>query len=65
MQDKRGSSDPMDADQNSGLENRPADIDQWLTEKLHATFDEIAAEPIPPSLLQLLEQLDKNEGGGS
>ena len=55
----------MDADQNSGLENRPADIDQWLTEKLHATFDEIAAEPIPPSLLQLLEQLDKNEGGGS
>ena len=65
MQDKRGSSDPMDADQISDLQNRPADIDKWLTEKLREAFDEVAAEPIPSSLLELLEQLDKKEGGGS
>ena len=65
MQDKRGSSAPMDADQHLDPKNRPAEVDAWLTEKLREAYGEVAVEPIPTSLLNLLKQLDKNEGSGS
>ncbi len=55
----------MDADQHLDPKNRPAEVDAWLTEKLREAYGEVAAEPIPTSLLNLLKQLDKNEGSGS
>lgn len=34
-------------------------FDSWLETKLHKMFDAVAAEPLPPDLVKLLEQLDK------
>ncbi len=34
-------------------------FDSWLENKLHSIFDTVAAEPLPPDLLRLLETLDK------
>jgi len=37
--------------------NRP--FDMWLHKQLHAMYDEIAAEPLPEDLLNLIER-DEN-----
>ena len=33
-----------------------AAFDQWLARGLHALYDEVAREPIPPALLALIEK---------
>jgi hypothetical protein len=33
---------------------RPFDL--WLQKQLHAMYDEIAAEPVPPDLLNLIDR---------
>ena len=39
-------------------------FDSWLENKLHTMFDAVAAEPLPPDLLKLLDQLDKKMADG-
>jgi len=41
-----------------GAKTNPA-FDAWLESKLHNMFDAVAAEPLPPDLVKLLEQLDQ------
>ncbi len=41
--------------------NNPA-FDTWLEKKLHNMFDAVAAEPLPPDLVKLLEKLDQKTG---
>ena len=43
--------------------NNPA-FDTWLEKKLHNMFDAVAAEPLPPDLVKLLERLDQKTGAG-
>lgn len=50
---------PADAD---NAKSNPA-FDSWLETKLHKMFDAVAAEPLPPDLVKLLEQLDKKTQG--
>lgn len=48
-------------------EFRPSGVrgDDTITRNLKRVYDEVAAEPIPPHLLELLKQLesDEEEGG--
>ena len=37
----------------------PPGVDQFIAGQLKAIYDEVAAEPIPDRLLQLLERLDR------
>jgi hypothetical protein len=41
----------------------PAGVDQYIVGQLKAIYDEVAAEPIPDRLRQLLDRLDR--GGKS
>jgi Anti-sigma factor NepR len=41
----------------------PSGVDQFIAGQLKAIYDEVAAEPVPDRLLQLLERLDR--GGKS
>ncbi len=34
-------------------------FDSWLDKQLHNIFDAVAAEPLPPNLVKLLETLDE------
>jgi hypothetical protein len=45
----------------AGMKQNPA-FDSWLEKKLHTMFDAVAAEPLPPDLLKLLDELDKKTG---
>jgi len=36
-------------------------FDMWLHKQLHAMYDEIAAEPLPDDLLNLIERDQKQE----
>ncbi len=40
------------------VKSNPA-FDVWLESKLHTMFDAVAAEPLPPDLVKLLERLDE------
>lgn len=42
--------------------DRPFDL--WLQKQLHAMYDEIASEPLPSDLLNLIDQ-DASEAGAS
>ena len=44
------------------VKSNPA-FDAWLENKLHTMFDAVAAEPLPPDLVKLLEQLDDKTRG--
>ena len=37
----------------------PAGVDQYIVGQLKAIYDEVAAEPIPDRLRQLLDRLDR------
>jgi hypothetical protein len=39
-------------------------FDTWLEGKLHNMFDAVAAEPLPPDLIKLLQKLDEKTKGG-
>jgi len=41
---------------------RPFDL--WLQKQLHAMYDEIAHEPLPTDLLQLIESDARKKNGG-
>lgn len=36
--------------------------EEWLKERLRQTYDDIASEPVPEPLLDLLRQLGEKEG---
>jgi len=36
-------------------------FDMWLHKQLHAMYDEVAAEPLPEDLLNLIERDEKQE----
>jgi len=38
-------------------------FDTWLEGKLHNMFDAVAAEPLPPDLVKLLQRLDEKTKG--
>lgn len=65
MREKRGSTTPKPVDQSSAEQSRQLILEPWLTEKLRDAYDEIANEPLPPSLLALLDELEKSEGDKS
>jgi hypothetical protein len=50
------------AETKAAVSDRP--FDRWLQKQLHAMYDEIASEPLPPDLLELIESdaLRKNKG---
>jgi len=50
------------SDTQSSARMNPA-FDSWLENKLHNMFDAVAAEPLPPDLVKLLEQLDQKTQG--
>jgi len=37
-------------------------FDMWLQKQLHAMYDEIAAEPLPDNLVNLIERDAENKG---
>ena len=37
-------------------------FDKWLQKQLHAMYDEIASEPLPDDLLNLIDHDAKNRG---
>jgi len=48
--------DPSAVEHKSDEMQKPASaFDVWLERGLHTLFDEVANEPIPPELLQLIE----------
>lgn len=40
-----------------------AAFDLWLNQRLHQLYDSVAQEPLPPELLQLIEE-DRTRRGG-
>ncbi len=46
----------------NGADHGPQDaaFDLWLKRGLHAMFDDVAREPLPPELLALIETHRKN-----
>ncbi len=36
-------------------------FDRWLKQKLHGVFDTITQEPLPPDLMNLMQQLEAKE----
>jgi hypothetical protein len=51
---KKKSSDVMGRGKTKLAEERP--FDMWLQKQLHAMYDEIAAEPLPDDLVNLIER---------
>jgi hypothetical protein len=58
---KERAANPVRAKTKSTTE-RP--FDMWLQKQLHAMYDEIASEPLPDDLLNLIEH-DAQAGSGS
>ena len=55
---------PVPAPQPKASRPSEAAFDVWLRRGLHDLFDEVAREPLPPELLELIEEDRKKEGGG-
>jgi hypothetical protein len=51
---KKKSNDVMGRGKTKSAEERP--FDMWLQKQLHAMYDEIAAEPLPDDLVNLIER---------
>jgi hypothetical protein len=51
---KKKSSDSMGRGKTKSPNERP--FDTWLQKQLHAMYDEIAAEPLPDDLVNLIER---------
>lgn len=51
---KKKSSDAMGRGKTKSPNERP--FDTWLQKQLHSMYDEIAAEPLPDDLLNLIER---------
>lgn len=51
---KKKSSDAMGRGKTKSPAERP--FDMWLQKQLHAMYDEIAAEPLPDDLVNLIER---------
>ncbi len=51
----------------TAMKPAPSDrpFDMWLQKQLHAMYDEIAAEPLPTDLLNLIETDAKRKKGGN
>lgn len=47
-------------DRSKAQTERP--FDKWLQKQLHAMYDEIASEPLPDDLLNLIERDAKKKG---
>ena len=63
--DNKPKKNPFDAPPRSnakGLNERP--FDKWLQKQLHAMYDEIASEPLPDDLLNMIER-DASKGKAS
>ncbi len=58
LKTKTGANATKAAGPESASQMNPA-FDTWLEKRLHSMFDAVAAEPLPPDLLKLLETLDE------
>jgi hypothetical protein len=53
---------PADVSRRSRPSERPFDL--WLHKQLHAMYDEIASEPLPDDLVNLIDRDASNQAGG-
>lgn len=58
LKSKAGANSPKTTRTESSSKMNTA-FDSWLDKQLHNIFDAVAAEPLPPNLVKLLETLDE------